>query len=179
MAKGLALKHIRTDKHFITQAEVFLQENATLADISSTGEAALECLYTGAVGDSLYTLRLLRCHQKVAPSTRFVQPENLPPTSSAAKYHSLRVYLQVQIWKGESRLGPHLHPQKLGWKAVEDKLVPMQCDMDVAPKTLQKLVRCNCKMGCDTLRCSCRKAGLECSTGCVECRCICAICTRT
>ena len=26
MGKGLALKHIRSDKHFITQAEVFLQE---------------------------------------------------------------------------------------------------------------------------------------------------------
>ena len=30
---GLALKHIRSDNHFITRAEVFLQENATLADI--------------------------------------------------------------------------------------------------------------------------------------------------
>ena len=49
--KGLALKHIRSDKHFIMQAEVFLQENATLADLSSAGEAALVCLYTGAVGD--------------------------------------------------------------------------------------------------------------------------------
>ena len=119
MGKGLALKHIRSDKHFITQAEVFLQENAKLADISGAGEAALVCLYTGAVGDTLYTLRLLRFHQKVATSTCVVQPENLPPTSSAAKYHSFRVYIQVQIWKEESRIGPHLHPQDLGWKAVE------------------------------------------------------------
>ena len=37
-----------------------------------------------------------------------------------------------------------------------------------------KVVRCNCRMGCDTLRCSYRKAGLECSTGCGECRDICA-----
>ena len=29
IGKGLALKHIRSDKHFMTQAEVFLQENAT------------------------------------------------------------------------------------------------------------------------------------------------------
>ena len=178
MEKGLAQKHIRSDKHIITQAEVFLQENATLADISSAGEAALVCLYTGAVGDTLFVL--LRFHQKVATSTRFVQSEHLPPTSSAAKYHSLRVYLQVQIWKGESRLGPHLHPQNLGWKAVEGKVVPIQCDMDVAPKALLKVVRCNCTMGCDTLRCSCRKAGLECSTGCGECRGICAnLCMRT
>ena len=159
MGKGLALKHIRSCEHFITQAEVFLRENATLADISSAGEAAIVCLYTGAVGDTLYKLRLQRFHQKVATRTRFVQPENLPPTSSAANYHSLRVYLQVKIWKGESRLSPHLHPQDLGWKAVEGKLVSMQCDMDVAPKALLKVVRCYGKMGCDTLRCSCRKAG--------------------
>ena len=44
MGKGLALKHIRSDNHFITQAEIFLQENSTLADISSAGEAALVCL---------------------------------------------------------------------------------------------------------------------------------------
>ncbi len=109
----------------------------------------------------------------IATSTRFVQPENLPPTSSAAKYHSLRVYLQVQVWKGESMLGPHLHPQNIGWKAVEGKVLPGQCDIDVAPKAPLKVVRCNSKMGCDTLRCSCRKAGLDCSTGCGECRDIC------
>ena len=36
--------------------------------------------------------------------------------------------------EGESRLGPHLHPHDIGWKAVEGKQVSMQCDMDVAPK---------------------------------------------
>ena len=50
----------------------------------------------------------------------------------------------------------------------------MQCDIDIAPKALLKVVRCNCKMGCDTLRCSSRKASLECSTGCGECRGTCA-----
>ena len=138
----MALNHIRSDKHFITPAEVFMQENATLADISSA-EGALACLYTSAVGDTLDTLRWLRVHQKVAPGPQctFCAAGKPPPTSSAAKYHRLHVYLQVQIWKGESRLGPHLHPQNLGWKAVEGKLVPMQCDMDVAPKALLKVVQ--------------------------------------
>ncbi len=172
--KGHALKHIRCDNHFITQAVIFLQENATVADISSAREAALLCLYTSALGDTLDKLMLHRFHQMVAISTRFVQPENLLPTSSAAKYHSLPVYLQVQIWKGESRHGPHLHPQNLSWKAVEGKLLSVQYDMDVAPKALLKVVRCNCKMGCDTLRCSCRKAGLDCSAGSGECRGFCA-----
>ena len=117
-------------------------------------------MHTGAVGDKLYTLRLMRFHQKVA-STGCVQPENLPPTSSAAEYHSLHVYLDAGAnMKGESRLGPHLHPHNIGWKAVEGKLVSMQCDMDVAPKALLKVVRCNARMGCDTLRCSCRKVGV-------------------
>ena len=35
------------------RAEIFLQENTILADISSAEEAALICLYTGAVGDTL------------------------------------------------------------------------------------------------------------------------------
>ena len=97
IGKGLALKHISSDKHFITQDEVFLQENATQADITSAGEAAQVWLYTGAVGDTLDKLRLLRFHQKVATSKRCVQPKNLHPTSSAAKYHSLGVYIQVQL----------------------------------------------------------------------------------
>ena len=46
--------------------------------------------------------------------------------------------------------------------------------MDVAPKALLTVVRCNCKMGCDTLRCSCRKAGLDDFTGCGEWRGMCA-----
>ncbi len=77
------------------RAEIFLQENTTLADIASAEAAALICLYTGAVGDTLYKLWLQRFHQKLATTTLTVQTENLPPTSSAAKYHSLRGYIQV------------------------------------------------------------------------------------
>ena len=86
IGKGLALKHIRSDNHFVTQAEVFLQKNATLADISSAGEAALVCLYTGVVGDTLYKLRLVRFHQKVATSNvlcsrkTFLRHHQLPST---------------------------------------------------------------------------------------------------
>jgi hypothetical protein len=37
-------------------------------------------------------------------SKTFVDPQALPPTSSAAKYHSMRVYLQVQQWMGNNEL---------------------------------------------------------------------------
>ena len=39
--------------------------------------------------------------------------------------------------EGESGLSPH----SFGWKAVEGKLLTVQCDMDVAPKALLKVVR--------------------------------------
>ena len=73
-----------------------------------------------------------------------MQPENLPPTLSAAEYHSLHVYLPVQIWKRESCLSPH----NLGWKEVEAKLLPVQCGTDSVPKALLGVVRCNCKIEC-------------------------------
>ena len=65
-----------------------------------------------AVSDTLDKLRLQIFHQKVATSrpTSFVQIENLPPTSPAAKYHNLRVYLHV-LWKWGSMLIPHLRRQ--------------------------------------------------------------------
>ena len=93
------------------------------------------------------------------------------------------------------------YTNNIGWKAVEGKLLSCLCNVTwmaksvkrfersngldtalyknylylyVAPKALLKVVRCSCKMGCDTLRCSCSKAGLDCSTGCGQCRCICA-----
>ena len=53
IGKGLALKHICSDNYLITQAESCLQENATFAGISSAGEAALVCLCTSTVSDTL------------------------------------------------------------------------------------------------------------------------------
>lgn len=170
LGKGLALKYIHSDSYFTKQAVVFLDENATEDNIIKAGEAALVCLYKGTTGETLDDLRLQRFHQKVATSTSFVKPEHLPPTSSAVKYHSLRVFHQVQVWKGIA----NLCPLRFGWIEMEGKLLPIQTDRDVAPKGLLEVIRCNCKMGCETMRCSCRKAGLECSTGCGECRGICA-----
>ena len=71
----------------------------------------------------------------------------------------------------ELQINVHL---SLVFKKVQDKLLPIQMDRDVAPKELLEVIRCNCKMGCETLHCSCRKAGLDCSAGCGECRGICA-----
>ena len=38
--------------------------------------------------------------EMVTSSKKGIQPERLPPTEDAIKYHSFRVYLQVLQWMG-------------------------------------------------------------------------------
>jgi len=72
----------------------------------------------------------------------------LSPTSTGAQYHSLRVFYQVQFWKGNS-----LNAEEWGWKICNRSMVPISTDKDTAPQSLLKLVRCTWKSGCGTLRC--------------------------
>jgi hypothetical protein len=70
--------------------------------IISAGEKALVTVCHGNEGETLNTLRVRRFTQKVAESRSVVEPASLPPTSASARYHILRVYHQVQSWKGEA-----------------------------------------------------------------------------
>ncbi len=89
---------------------------------------------------------------KVVTKKSHVTAQSLPPTSAACKYHSLRVYYQVQQWKGVQQLGS---PSDWGWDCKDGLL---------------KVIRCNCHGDCSSLRCSCRKHGFECTTVCGQCR---------
>jgi hypothetical protein len=97
-----------------------------------------------------------------------VEAHSLPPTA-AAKDHSLRVYHQVQEWKGEAEAEP-LNPEDWGWKLKGGHLMPILTDLPPAPKELLEMIRCGCKTGCITAKCTCRKHGLECTSLCGECR---------
>ena len=78
-----------------------MRNDATKDEIISAGENAIVCLYNGQQGDSLDEVRLRTFYKKTASKKSAVQPETLPPTSAAAKYHSLRVFLQIQQWKDD------------------------------------------------------------------------------
>ena len=100
-----------------------------------------------------------------------ILPENLPPSPSAAFYHSLRVHLQVIIWESMEEI--NLDPLEWGWKINEDSLVPIMTDMDPASAHLLQFIRCKCKTEnrrCATMICSCRKHGLKCVSSCGTCR---------
>lgn len=169
LGKATALKLARTSPLFREHAQVFTSPESSRCDITTAGAAAIVALYNGQVGDELDALRLLRFYQKVGSSTACVQPRVLPPTSGAAKFHSMRVYLQVQQWMGAHQM----NPEDWGWKIQGGRYMAVLTDKDPAPSELLEVVRCNCKTGCGTRLCSCRKHGLDCSTGCGQCRGIC------
>ena len=88
----------------IAQAEgaayVFIRQSS-LEEIAAVGEKALCCLYGGRPNEGLDVVRYRRFCEKVATSDTTVKVHSLPPTSAAARYHSARVYLQVQLdWDG-------------------------------------------------------------------------------
>ena len=89
IGKGLVFKKIMKD-------EVFNNENAIKSDIIAAGEKSLVCLFNDRSEESLDSLRYSRFFQRITTGTSFVQSECLPPTSAAAVYDNLRVYLQLQ-----------------------------------------------------------------------------------
>ncbi|KAJ8398943.1 hypothetical protein AAFF_G00416100 [Aldrovandia affinis] len=167
IGKGAPLKKFTTSSEFREQATVFDTQSASTAEVVSAGENALLCLYNGKPGEGLDSLRHKRFCEKVATSTSHVQPQSLPPTSAAAKYHSLRVYYQVQQWKGTV---DELLPQEWGWKESDGGLVPVQTDLPPAPLELLRVIRCTCKTDCSSLRCTCKKHDIEYSVACSNCK---------
>lgn len=165
IGKAVALTLMKEDSNFREQAEVFYNSNSTKDAVVQAGEKALVCIFNGSGDDTLNAVRLRKFQILVARSKTSVHPQKLPPTSAAAKFHSLRVYHQVQEWKGNS-----LNPEEWGWKVCDGRLVPIQTEKDTAPKSLLEVIRCQCKTDCSTLRCKCRRQGLDCSMACSECR---------
>ena len=167
IGKGNSLKKFRDCKDFRDLAETFDSPSATTEEIATAGEQVLVRMYNGKPGETLDYVRYKCFCAKVARNTSHIQPKTLPPTSAAAKFHSLRVYHQVQQWKGE---GDNLLPEEWGWKESEGILVPVTTDLLPAPDDLLCIIRCNCRTDCGTMRCSCKKHGIACSIVCGNCK---------
>ena len=103
------------------------REDATPEDIRIAGENALVCLYNGRPGDKIDTLWVQHFHRKVSPSTSCVQPQTLPSTLAAAKYHSLRVNHQVHQWRSAQWCAT-----EWGWRLKDDKMSLVATDLSTA-----------------------------------------------
>ena len=168
VGKGLALKRLIEDNDFRTSAAVFMQKSASKEEIKTAGEDALLIIYGSSKGGSLNKLRREVFEKKVTTANSFVHPEHLPPTSDAAKFHSYRVFYQVQVWTGEP--DPELKAEEWGWKNKDDFLYPLTTDLPPAPRMLLKIVKCSCRVQCSSARCSCFKNGLVCTSACRTCK---------
>ena len=102
-------------------------------------------------------LQLKKFLDKVSIKLSQVEPNSLPPTSSAAKYHSLRVYLQVQKWKN---MHCEMSPEEWGWIKYNKKYVIVGMDLPPVPEELMKVVQCTCNLDCSKRTCTCTSAEL-------------------
>ena len=141
LGKGLPLKRFTSSTLFRDKAEQSCKKDATVDDVIDSGDAALVCLY-------------------------HIRPQTLPPTSEAARYHNVRVYLRVQQWLVVCNM------KKTGWGCMTkiENAVPVMTLLPPAPDELLRAIRWNCTTDCSTARCSCRKHSLECSPACGQCR---------
>ena len=130
---------------------VFDIRGSTQPEVATAGENTLVVLYGGKQGESLDSLRYRCYYEKVATRGQQIQPQNLPPTSAAARYHSLRVFLQVKLWQC---LGDGMQFEDWGWKLSGNQVIPFATDLPAAPESLLKMIRCNCATDCTTARCS-------------------------
>lgn len=164
IGKEYTLRKVLRDTNLKQHANVFLRKSSR-AEITAAGEKLVSRLYGGDKDEGLNALRYRLFSEKAVGGSCSVQIHKLPPTAAAACYHSARTYFQCQEW-----LGNNLNPDDWGWFHNQGRLEPKTTDLAAAPESLLQIVHCNCKVNCDTRRCSCRKHGLECSAACGECR---------
>ena len=145
---------------------VFYGASSSKEQIITAGEKILLKLFGKNKASSLDELRYILFKKRLKSATKKtrVNPRNLPPSSSAAGFHCLRVYHQIQEWLGRS-----LDPCEYGWCRKEGHLEPMTFEGPIAPEHVIKSISCKCKTSnCKSGRCSCNKFGLDCTEMC-EC----------
>ena len=94
--------------------------------------------------------------EMVLSSKASLDPQKPSPTERVAHYHSLRVHSEVIMLSNND-----LDPKQWGWKLEGSAFAPIMTDLDAAPESLLKFVRCTCKLSsknpCITNVCSCHK----------------------
>lgn len=144
-------------------AAIFYDPTSTQDAIAESGEKMFLAVYRAP--SSQTDLNSHRYSVFLKSSTK-LKPDlsSLPPTKGSAKYHSFRVYHQVQEW-----LGNQLPPEMWGWKrGVDGNLEPITTLDPPAPDTVLNSIFCRCKSDCSG-KCGCRKAGIYCSPICNSC----------
>ena len=139
IGKSVALKKCMTSKHFREQGEMFLSSNVEQEAIINAGEEAISSLYNGLPFEGLKVLRWRKFASKTVQNRMTpVIVQSLPPTPNAASFHSLRTYLQCQIWEGDQT---ERNPENWGWCIENNKFSPMKMTLPPAPDNLLSIIK--------------------------------------
>ena len=157
---------IKKKEKVFAKAKPFLSPTAAQEEIEEAVKKII-CILYNEVDEQLNldNIRKKRFERTAIKNMKGSDIKKLPPTNSAAKYHSFRVYYQVQVWFGNE----NIHATDWGWILREDRLLPKIMDNEPAPKSLLKMIKCGCTMYCDNNQCTCKRNGLFCSEFCVSC----------
>ncbi|CAB4061479.1 unnamed protein product [Lepeophtheirus salmonis] len=150
-------------------AKVFEDETATAEEVEQQGLELL--IYGGKRNRLMEDLHYHQFMKAAAKSTTTIKPQSLAPTKNAAKFHFLRVHLQVIEWK--TWMGVEVSPLNWGWKLSNNSYEPIMTDFSVAPDDMLRFIRCNCNVSnrspCSTNVFSCRQHGLSSVSSCGNC----------
>ena len=167
IGKGTAFEILRKNENAYELIQEFLKIDNNKEIIEKTGEnAALVLFEANQYELTINVVRTRMFSKKVAKATNFVKPERLPPTNSALKFHSFRVYFQIMKWLGIDTL----KTEDWGWVNVEGKLLPRTTDKQPTPDSLLKTIGCSCNSDYSSMRCGCRKGSYSCSSVCGNCQ---------
>ena len=110
--------------------------------------------------------------RKMLFMSKGVSFDKLPPTQNVLRLKILRVLYQCMVWSNALVKMPNLPPvQDYGWEIVDNKVSFLWSTLpDVIKGCWDTFVKCNCRKGTCTSKCSCRKAAEVCTTLC-SCNC--------
>lgn len=164
--KAQACQLLRKTSTLRDAISIFYQKDVSPEEIAVAGEHFFLAWYGAAKFTTLDIARFFKLKQMIAKQsvTNVMNLAILPPTSGSAKQHSLRVYLLIQ-----QCCGVELDCTKWGWEMRADVLTPVGSEKPSAPERLLELIFCNCKMGCKTDACKCRKGRRACTSMCGVC----------
>lgn len=169
--KKSILKIIPENNNVEALAREFVKCGASSETVGELGTKFFGLLYGGREAESLTSLRYSK-YQAMISRSNVLKPELLPPTERAAYYHSLRVYLQLQVWIHLDITC--LDPLQWGWTLIRGSMNPIMTDLNVAPETVLRFIHCKCKVAgkkqCANNLCSCVKHGMKCMPVCGGCR---------
>ena len=165
LGKVAPFNKLKTNFELQKRVAIFSHYNASADEIAAAGEYFIVILYGGSEKDSLDTLRYRKYMRTIAKQSVHATFDlaTLPPTSAAARQHSLRVYHQVQQW-----MDVNLNATDWGWTLVGNSLRPIMTTLEAAPERILHLVSCNCKEGCER-NCDCKRGCLPCTSMCGYC----------